>query len=94
MVDRSDEVLGVTIAVGPMTYELDLVVHPFEGAIGDPDASPGQDAGSMATPVSIHTTPEKGLSIAEGVFGVKSLQLISLRYLNKPVKDAPPTGTA
>ncbi len=53
MVDRSDEVLGVTIAVGPMTYELDLVVHPFEGAIGDPDVSPGQDAGSMVTPVSI-----------------------------------------
>ncbi len=41
VVDRSDVVLGVPVPVGSMAHQLDLVVHPFKGAVGHPDPGPG-----------------------------------------------------
>ncbi len=50
VVDRSDAVLGVPIPVRSMAHQLDLVVHPFKGAVGHPDPGPGQNPGEADAP--------------------------------------------
>jgi hypothetical protein len=37
MVDGGDEVLGYAEAEGTMADRLDLIVHAFDGPIGNPD---------------------------------------------------------
>ena len=48
MIDRSREVLHSPEAERAMTDELNLVVHPFEGTVGDPQPRPSQDAIEIA----------------------------------------------
>jgi hypothetical protein len=47
MVDVGDVRPSGPVAKGPMTDLLDLVVHPLQGAVGDADASPGEDPGEV-----------------------------------------------
>src|SRR5687767_13119789 len=44
MPDGGDVGVGLAEAVGAMADDLDLVVHPLEGAVGDPQPRPSHDA--------------------------------------------------
>src|SRR6202162_552997 len=48
VIDRSREVLDGTEAEGAMADQLDLVIHAFERAVGNPQPGPGQDAIEMS----------------------------------------------
>lgn len=44
MIDSRDEVAGIAETKGAMADELDLVVHAFDGAVGDAGVGPSEDA--------------------------------------------------
>ena len=47
MIDGCDKVIRFSKSKRAMTYQLDLVVHSFEGAVGDSEFGPGQETGKM-----------------------------------------------
>src|SRR6202162_4419593 len=46
--DGGDVGVGSSVSKGSMGDDLDFVVHAFEGAVGDPQARPGEDAVEVA----------------------------------------------
>ena len=41
MIDGRDKMIWVSEAKGTMANQLDLIVHPLKGTIGDPEFGPG-----------------------------------------------------
>src|SRR5215470_2157737 len=65
VIDRGREMLNGAKPEGAVTDQLDLVVHPFERAIGDPQLSPGQNPVEMS-PQPSNQVPERLESGAHG----------------------------
>lgn len=47
MIDDRDKILRFSESERAMTYQLDLVFHPFEGSTGDPQLPTGEGAPGM-----------------------------------------------
>ena len=47
MIYGRNKVIRFSESKGTMAHQIDLVVHSFEGSIGDPEFGPGQETGEM-----------------------------------------------
>ena len=58
MPDGGDVGIDLAEAIGPMADDLDLVVHALEGAVGDAQLGPAEDAVEMF-PDQTSAAPER-----------------------------------
>ncbi len=88
MIDGSNEIIRFSKSKGAMTDQLDLVVHAFEGTVGDPEFGPGQETGKMILDQAckVDHRLEPGVSCPPQPLFEMGLSSLFLKVIPKPLE--------